>query len=233
MRPATLTRNPRLTRPLLWSGVLGPPLFVVAFLIEGATRPGYDPARLPISLLSLGDLGWTQTANFIVDGALMIAFAVGLRRSLPSLAGAAELGSLLVGIFGAGLIGAGIFPADPGGGYPPGSSASLSGSTGTQHDLSTLVVFGALIAGCFAVSRHFAVRAQTGWATYSAATGTIVAVGFVLMVIGFSGTNDITLVAGLVMRLTVIAGWSWIAVLAIHELRAQRGRSFGSSLDSG
>jgi hypothetical protein len=69
---------------LLWCGAAGAPLFVIAFLIEGATRPGYNPVRLPISLLSLGDLGWTQTANFILDGVLMLGFAVGLGRSLPS-----------------------------------------------------------------------------------------------------------------------------------------------------
>jgi hypothetical protein len=43
------------------------------------------------------------------------------------------------------------------------------------------------------------------------------------VVIGFNGTNDITSVAGLVMRLTVIVGWSWITLLAIHQIRTQRG----------
>jgi hypothetical protein len=44
----------RSTMLLLWCGALGPPLFVVAALIEGATRR-YDAARLPFSLLALGE----------------------------------------------------------------------------------------------------------------------------------------------------------------------------------
>jgi hypothetical protein len=39
-------------------------------------------------LLSLGDLGWIQIANFVVTGALFVACAVGLRRVLhPGRAG--------------------------------------------------------------------------------------------------------------------------------------------------
>jgi hypothetical protein len=213
------------TRLLLVCGVVGPPIFVIAFLVEGATRAGYDALRLPISLLSLGDLGWTQTANFIVDGVLFIAFAVGLRRALAPSGWPSRAGPILIALVGLGLVGAGLFQADPGGGYPPGIRASVSGSTGTQHDLSTVVVFGALIAGCFVLSRHFAVRGRTRWATYSAATGAIVAIGFLLMVIGFNGANEVTPVAGLVMRLTVVVGWCWIALLALHELRTRRGSS--------
>ena len=217
-------RSLRSTRLLLWCGVVGPLIFVIAFLVEGATRAGYDAVRLPISLLSLSDLGWTQTANFIIDGVLLIAFAIGLRRSLSPSVSASGIGPALVGLVGVGLIGAGLFPTDPGGGYPPGVLATLSGSTGTEHDLSTLLVFGALVAGIRVLSRYYAGRGQRGWAMYSAVTGAIVAGGFVLMVIGFNGTNEITPVAGLIMRLTVVAGWSWIAVLALHELRPQAAR---------
>jgi hypothetical protein len=33
---------PLITRLLLWAGAVGPLLFVVVLLIEGATRPGYS-----------------------------------------------------------------------------------------------------------------------------------------------------------------------------------------------
>jgi Protein of unknown function (DUF998) len=42
--------------------------------------PDYDPLRLPISSLTLGPFGWTQTLNFSVVGLLTLAFAVGLVR---------------------------------------------------------------------------------------------------------------------------------------------------------
>jgi hypothetical membrane protein len=149
---------------LLWCGVLGPPLFVVAFLVEGATRPGYDAVRLPISLLSLGPTGWTQTLNFITDGILMLAFAVGLRGVLASSGWTSTAGPVLIGLLGLGLIGAGIFPTDPGGGYPPGVRISIANSTGTQHDLATLLVFASLVAGGLVLGRHFAVRSLATWA---------------------------------------------------------------------
>ena len=66
---------------LLACGAIGSLLFVVAFLVEGATRANYDPLRHPVSSLALGDWGWTQTANFIVAGLLTLVFSVGLRRA--------------------------------------------------------------------------------------------------------------------------------------------------------
>jgi hypothetical protein len=69
------------TRTLLACGVIAGPLFVGAFLLEGATRADYDPLRHPLSSLALGDFGWTQIANFIVAGLLTLAFSIGLRRA--------------------------------------------------------------------------------------------------------------------------------------------------------
>ena len=43
------------TKTLLVCGVIAGPLFVVAFLVEGATRAHYDPLRHPVSSLALGD----------------------------------------------------------------------------------------------------------------------------------------------------------------------------------
>jgi hypothetical protein len=57
------------TRTLLVCGVVGGPLFVAVFLVEGATRAGYDSLRHPFSSLALGDSGWMQIANFVVAGA--------------------------------------------------------------------------------------------------------------------------------------------------------------------
>jgi len=60
---------PRLsTRPLLAGGVIGPPLFVVVLLVEGATRPGYSAWRHYGSQLATGEGGWMQVANFIICG---------------------------------------------------------------------------------------------------------------------------------------------------------------------
>ena len=107
------------TKTLLACGVIGGPLFVATFLVEGATRAGYDPLRHPVSSLALGDSGWTQTANFIVTGLLTLAFAAGLRLALRPPEGS-TWGPLLIGVWAVGLLGAGIFVTDPVSGYPPG-----------------------------------------------------------------------------------------------------------------
>jgi hypothetical protein len=73
---------------LLLGGVIGPPLFVLVVLIEGAIRPGYSAWRDFVSALSLGDQGWEQIAIFLVCGLLALGFAVGLRRALRSGSGA-------------------------------------------------------------------------------------------------------------------------------------------------
>ena len=66
----------------LWAGVVAPLLFTGVYLILGATRPGYEPLRHQVSLLSLGDGGWVQVTSFLVNGALLIVFAIALRARL-------------------------------------------------------------------------------------------------------------------------------------------------------
>ena len=61
---------------LLWGGVVGPVLFIAVFLIEGLTRPGYSAWRHYVSQLATGTGGWVQVVNFLVCGALVIAFIV-------------------------------------------------------------------------------------------------------------------------------------------------------------
>src|SRR5688572_13616202 len=117
-------------RALLWCGVAGPVLFTLAYLVEGATRAGYQPMRDPVSSLALGESGWTQTANFLVTGLLFVAFAVGLR-----LGGQGWALPVLMGVVGVGLFGAGLFVTDPVSPYPPGVPIPATPSTlGLLHD---------------------------------------------------------------------------------------------------
>src|ERR1700735_253087 len=74
-------RSARWTRGMLSCGVAAGPLFVTAFLIQGATREGYRPSRHPVSSLALGPRGWVQAANFAVTGTLVLAGAAGLWRA--------------------------------------------------------------------------------------------------------------------------------------------------------
>ena len=77
----TTSARDRLTRWLLTGGVVGPLLFILVFLIEGATRPGYSAWLTDVSHLELSSQGWEQIANFLVCGSLIVGLAVGLRRT--------------------------------------------------------------------------------------------------------------------------------------------------------
>ncbi|MEU8378399.1 DUF998 domain-containing protein [Streptosporangium sp. NPDC048865] len=206
-------------------GAVGGPLFVIAFLIEGATRAGYDPMRHPVSSLALGPSGWTQVANFVVTGLLMLVFAVGLRRDLPASGRRSTWGPLLIGLYAIGLVGAGVFPTDPVSGYPPGSPATGEQSwQGRLHDLPfSLLVFAALAAACFVFARRFAGWGEPGWAVYSLVSGLVFLVAFVLAGMGFSQTEGFVEFGGLFQRISITVGFCWVSALAVHLMRAPRG----------
>jgi Protein of unknown function (DUF998) len=158
-RPSGATsETTRPTRALLACGVVAGPLFLVVALLQALTRDGFDPGRHPLSLLSLGELGWIQITNFVVAGLLSVAFAVGMRRVLhPGRGG--TWGPLLFGTYWVGLIGGGAFLADPGAGFPPGAPAGAPEQLswhGILHDAAHVLAFLALIAACFVLARRFA-----------------------------------------------------------------------------
>lgn len=210
-----------MTRTLLAGGAVGCVLFIVAFLIEGAIRSDYNALRYPISSLSIGALGWMQVANFIITGLLILGFALGLRRALPPAPGA-TWGPLLIGLAGIGLIGAGIFTTDPVYGYPPSAPILLAQESvpGQLHDLFSVLVFLGLPMACFVFSRHFLSLGERGWAVYSVLSGVGILVFFVLAAVGFSQTPGFVNFAGVYQRLSIITGWAWMALLALHGLRA-------------
>ncbi|PZS02917.1 MAG: DUF998 domain-containing protein [Candidatus Chloroheliales bacterium] len=206
--------NRSTTRLLLICGVIGPLLFMIVALVEGATRPGYVAWRDFISELSLSDQGWEQIANFIVSGLLFIAFAVGLRQALRTGKGATA-GPILLMMFGLFLILSGIFVTDSSTGYPSGApTGQLAANTlhGKLHGISGLLAFTCLAAACFVMARRFAGNPNwKGWTALSVICGLLIVVGFTLsLAAGLLGWP----LAGLFQRLAVIAGWGWVALLA-------------------
>jgi Protein of unknown function (DUF998) len=162
----------RQTTRLLACGIVAGPLFLAAWLIQAFTRDGFDPTRHPLSLLSLGELGWIQIANFVVTGVLYLACAVGMWRVLhPGRSG--TWGPLLVGGFGLGLILAGIFTTDPGAGFPPGAPAGAPEQLswhGVLHEAGFVVAVVSWAAVCFVLVRRFVALKQWGWVGAGVAT---------------------------------------------------------------
>lgn len=98
-------------------GLIAGPLYVGVSLAQALTRDGFDPTRHAWSLLGNGDLGWIQILNLLTTGALTIACAVGIRRVLRGQRGG-TWGPILIGVYGAGMMAAGVFTADPADGFP-------------------------------------------------------------------------------------------------------------------
>ena len=78
------SNDSQLTSKLLTAGYVAGPFFIALSLVQAFTREGFDWIRHPASLLSLGNLGFIQIANFVITGALFTACAVGLKRSRPA-----------------------------------------------------------------------------------------------------------------------------------------------------
>ena len=67
--------------PRLRHGV-GAAFFAIVF-VQAFTKAGFDLRRAPLSLLSLGDFGWIQSADFVGAGLLGLACAAGVRTTPP------------------------------------------------------------------------------------------------------------------------------------------------------
>jgi hypothetical protein len=193
---------------LLLSGIAGTGLFVLTFLLDGATRPGYDPIRQPVSALALGPRGWLATTNFLVSGALITTSAAGVYQATRS----PWLGGLIV-VFGLTLIAAGVFPMDPMRGYPPGTPDSTPPTTSMRHklhDWAGTAVFTTLAASTAVAT--FTLD-DPAWATYSAATAIVFTVFFLSFGVAWEADNRRT---GLLQRLAIIPGWTWFGLLCWH-----------------
>ena len=201
------TNSHQRTRGLLICGVALAPLFCAVLIIQFFTRAGFDVRRTPISLLSLGDLGWIQMANFIVTGLLAITCAVGIRRAWAGGTGG-TWGPLLVATYGLGLVLAGIFHPDPGYDFPPGAPAGAPATMSSHaklHNLAFLLVMVSLVAACFVFSRGFRSRGHCGWGTYSVVTGILAPV---LIAAGIA-THTILLITAL-----PFVAFGWVSVVA-------------------
>ncbi len=208
------------TRLLLLCGAIAGPLYVVLGIFQMLIRPGFDPTRHDLSLMSNGELGWIQISNFIVTGLLTIAGAVGMRRALQSGRGR-TWGPLLIGLYGLGLIGAGIFVADPINGFPPGAATGtpVITSNGILHLVTGAIGFLGLIAACFVFARRFRSLNQPGWANFSIATGVIFFAAFFGIAMGTQQGGAILTFVTLAFTFAVILGWSWISLLSVKLMK--------------
>jgi hypothetical protein len=200
-----------ITKGLLGYGVLAGVVCVVLTGVQEATRAGFDPLRDDASLLANGRWGWVEVLNFVLAGIMVVVAAAGIRRAAG--AGAARTwGPALIGTYGAGLVVAGIFRADPGFGFPPGTPPGHAPVTwhGFAHLAAGGIGFLALAGACFVFARGFAAAVRPGWAVYSCATGMAFLAGFA-GIIADSGNPAATVA----FTAAVVAAWAWLAAISV------------------
>ncbi len=221
--------SPR-TLGLISCGGIGALLFTATYLIEGATRPGYDAGSQPISALSLGPGGWVQQVNFVVYGVLLVISAIGWYQFVTPARGAIGFPVLQV-ISGLCLIGAGVFSMDPFPGYPPGTTLASSTAHGALHSIFAWTLIITLALSCFTLASIFwRIFQWRGWAMYSWLTGALILLfwgAFVQNAIGPSG--------GLFERFSAWSHDLWIclltAMLLIHYQMESRSSIDGARED--
>jgi hypothetical membrane protein len=197
------------TRSLLGWGAVAGVFYLALGVIRGLTREGFSFTEHALSLLMLGDGGWVQSANLIVSGAMVVAAALGFDRAMSPGKGARSAG-LLVGVYGAALIGSGIFPPDPVDRFPDPASTAEATTGGVMHVALGGIGFLALAAAIFVVAGWLTRRGDLGAATRSRVAGAVVLIGFLGGAALSTGSAGVAL-----LWIAVIAGWVWLAITSL------------------
>lgn len=192
----------RRSQLLLTGGAAAGPIFIAVALIQAVTRTGFDAVKHPASLLSVGDMGWIQIANFVLTGLLFLAAAVGLRRVLRP-GHASVWGPRLIAGFGVALIVGGVFVADPGLGFPPGTPEGVADEMSWHamvHSAAPVLGFLALSLACFVFARRSLRLAERRWAAWSIFTGISIQV---------LGTMSSTSLNFIPLWIAMVLGFGW------------------------
>ena len=201
------------------AGMVGPILFTLGFVVQGLFRRGeYDPIAETVSALEAGPNGWIQQLNFLVFATLMMIFGAGLGAGLRT--GRRSIGSAVVGFWGVGLLGAGLFPLredfagqtyDPTGVHQP---------IGAVFFLSTWVGL-AVLSWCLRPDPRW-----RGLARYTLLTSGALAVLFLVMAaLGISSSAPLHPWAGLIQRLVLAVWFPCLVALAARLLQVSRSPS--------
>src|SRR5262245_6303133 len=194
-------------RSLLGYGVLAGPFYLTVGLAQAFVRDGYDFGRHALSHLANGPGGWVQTANFLLTGLMVLAAAVGFSRVLGK---SSRAFPWLLGAFGASLIVAAAFRADPVDGFPPGTPEGFPTSistTGLIHFVAGALGFTFLGVSCFVAARTMSRRGARSLGRLSFLAGVVV-------LLGFFGGPFLSSAGILGIWISVVVGWAWLVVLS-------------------
>ncbi len=191
-------------------GIVGPFVFAATVIALAALRPGYSHIAQTIS--ALGEVGQryaiVQDINFVVLGALVLAFSYGLQRGIGDGAGS-KLGPAFVGVFGLGVALAGFFPCGP--------CADFSAPTynNTTHAIAATIAFLGFLPAPFFLWRRM--KSDPAW-TDLARWSLIFGIAIVVLEIATNAGTE-TAIYGLLQRLQVAAIFLFLEIIALRLYR--------------
>ncbi len=192
--------------PVLIAGAVGAAVFLLVSTLEGLARPGYSLVRHPVSALALGSRGWVQTVSFLVCGALVALGGAGLWATSWLLA----VGVVVLGI---GLVASGVYPMDPGRGYPPGTPDGDPPSFSRRHqrhDQAGAVVF--LLLPVLPLLAAATPELPTALRWVSGVLAVVIGIGVAAFVRAWEAGSPR---AGITQRLTLTGALGWLAWLLL------------------
>jgi hypothetical protein len=190
-------------RKLMSAGGLAGLIFCGVATYGILTRPGFDLQRHAVSNLSLGDGGWAMVAAFIMSGVLTMLCALGLSHVLKEGRGHRAL-PILVGLYGIGLLVAGLFPPPACCGFPEGTPHDLQPvmtPSAIAHGIGFMVAFGSLIIACFVAAFRL---------TGTSSLISLLAGIFMPLLVALGMTNAIA--PGVAFFIAAIIGWVWLTI---------------------
>lgn len=202
---------PSWVRGALWFGLVAVMVYVLAWLIGGWLRPGYDPKTQAISELFELGAPWPSrgplVAGLVLSGLAFLVLAPALDRALP---GVGRLGPALVLVAGLGTLGVVAAPCTPG---CPGADTS-------GFDLWHTITAGGGYAALVLAPLAFAWRVRShepGLARWSLLVGGSAAVLFLAHVLGL-----VPGAPGLLQRVFNTLADAWYVLIAVWLLRRYR-----------
>ena len=193
---------------LLRWGVVAGPFYLAVGLAQAFGRDGFDFGRHPLSVLANGPGGWIQTANFVLTGSMVIAAAAGFQRVLK---GASRTVGWFLGAFGASMLVASVFRADPMDGFPIGTPVGPPTSispVGMVHFIAGALGFVSLAISCFVAARAMSRLEDRALSRLSLVSGAIILIGF------FGGAALPLGSPVLGIWIAVVVGWVWLAIMS-------------------
>lgn len=196
-------------RPLALVGIVGPIVWWLLIIVNGALTPEYSHISDFISTLGAVDAPYApiQTINFAVFGGSILALMLGIHYWFDA-GSKPRTGTVLLGVFGVGVILAGIFPEH---------TADPDSMTNVLHNLTSTIAFVAGILGVGLISRR--IVTDDRWPSYRyELIGTIVIVSVTFAGFMLSIFRDSAFV-GLTQRLFIGVMTLWLVMQSYRLYR--------------